>query len=133
VYVKFGHSIFRLQLTFCRFAMGGLFSTNVHSEHCTFGYHKIVCGARNPAYCKCAVEPTSYGRELNIPKNNIFLWIHFIKSIVWIQKKWISQNHLKSRSSALAYWDEQLHECEELFSSKYWKLCARDAFVVFTL
>ena len=41
--------------TFGRFAMGGLFSTNVHAEHKTFCYHKTVCGVRNPAYCKCAV------------------------------------------------------------------------------
>jgi len=38
-----------------RFAMGGIFSTNVDAEHKTFGYHKALCGERNPAYCKCAV------------------------------------------------------------------------------
>jgi hypothetical protein len=32
----------------CRFAMGGLFITNVQSEHCTFCNHNIVCGERNP-------------------------------------------------------------------------------------
>jgi len=47
--------ICRFPVTFCRFAMGGLFTTNVDAEHKTFGYHKTVCGARNPAYCKCAV------------------------------------------------------------------------------
>ena len=46
----------KLPLTFCRFAIGGLFSTNVHSEHSTFINHKAVCGARNPAYCKDAVS-----------------------------------------------------------------------------
>ena len=44
-----------LQLTFCRFAMGGIFTTELYAEHKTFGYHETVCGARNPAYCKCAV------------------------------------------------------------------------------
>ena len=48
-------------LTFCRFAMGGLFSTKVHSEHCTLFNHKTVCGARNPAYCKCAVRRSYVG------------------------------------------------------------------------
>jgi hypothetical protein len=47
-------------ITFCRFAMGGLFSTNVYAEHRTFGYHKTVCGARNPAYCKCAVSGSGF-------------------------------------------------------------------------
>ena len=42
-------------LTVCRFAMGGIFTTDVYAEHKTFGYHKTVCEARNPAYCKCAV------------------------------------------------------------------------------
>jgi lysophospholipase L1-like esterase len=48
----------RLLLTFCRFAMGGLFSTNVHSENLTFCNLRQLadCGARNPAYCKCAVS-----------------------------------------------------------------------------
>ncbi len=44
-----------LQVTFCRFAMGGILTTELYAEHKTFGYHKTVCGARNPAYCKCAV------------------------------------------------------------------------------
>jgi len=35
--------------------MGGLFSTNIDAENCNFGCHKTVYGARNPAYCKCAV------------------------------------------------------------------------------
>jgi len=38
-----------------RFAMGGFFTTNVYAEHKTFGYHKTVCRAQNPAYCKCVV------------------------------------------------------------------------------
>ena len=42
-------------LTFCRLAMGGLFSTKVSSENGTFGYHKTVKRRRNPAYCQCAV------------------------------------------------------------------------------
>ena len=42
-------------ITVCRFAMGGLFSTNVYAENRTSFKHKIVCGERNPAYCKCAV------------------------------------------------------------------------------
>jgi hypothetical protein len=46
----------RLQLTVCRFAMGGIFTTELYEEHKTFGYLKTVCGARNPAYCKCAVS-----------------------------------------------------------------------------
>jgi len=46
---------FNSMITFCRFAMGGLFTTKVDAEHKTFGYHKTVCIARNPAYCKCAV------------------------------------------------------------------------------
>jgi hypothetical protein len=29
----------RLPVTFCRFAMGGIFTTNVYAEHKTFGYH----------------------------------------------------------------------------------------------
>jgi hypothetical protein len=33
----------------------GLFSTNVHSKYGTFGHHKIVCGARSYAFCKCVV------------------------------------------------------------------------------
>ena len=48
----------RLGITVCRFAMGGIFSTNVYAEHKTFGYHKNVCGVRYPAYCKCAVQAT---------------------------------------------------------------------------
>lgn len=42
--------------TFCRFAMGGLFTTNIYAEHKTFGNKKAVCGVRNHAYCKCAVS-----------------------------------------------------------------------------
>src|SRR5690606_23312049 len=45
-----------LRITFCRFAMGGLFSTNVQSENCTSFNHKCVIEARHPAYCKCAVS-----------------------------------------------------------------------------
>ncbi len=44
-----------LMVTFCRFAMGGIFTTNIDSEHKTFGYHKTVKRRRNPAYCQCAV------------------------------------------------------------------------------
>lgn len=36
--------------------MGGIFTTELYAEHKTFGYHQTVCGARNPAYCKCAVS-----------------------------------------------------------------------------
>src|ERR1051326_3293596 len=54
----------QLVLTVCRFAMGGLFTTNVDVEHKTFCYHKIVCGARSPAYCKCArSEERRVGKE----------------------------------------------------------------------
>jgi hypothetical protein len=49
-----------LLLTVCRFAMGGIFSTNVDAENKTFGYHKTVCGARNPAYRKCAVSSSGF-------------------------------------------------------------------------
>ena len=46
--------------TVCRFAMGGLFTTNVYTEYKIFGYHKCVCGERNPAYCKCAVSGSGF-------------------------------------------------------------------------
>ena len=65
----------KLQLTFCRFAMGGIFTTNVGADHKTFGYHKTVCGARNPAYCKCAVTccrffcPNRCQSKFATPKN----------------------------------------------------------------
>ena len=49
-----------LQITFCRFAMGGIFTTNVHSEDWTFCNHKCVIEARHPAYCKCAVMPSPF-------------------------------------------------------------------------
>lgn len=49
-----------LLVTFCRFAMGGIFTTNIYAEHKTFGNHKTVCGERNPAYCKCAVMCSLY-------------------------------------------------------------------------
>ena len=28
-----------LPITFCRFAMGGIFTTELYAEHKTFGYH----------------------------------------------------------------------------------------------
>jgi hypothetical protein len=45
-----------LYITFCRLAMGGLFSTKFSSENWTFCYHKTVKRRRNPAYCQCAVS-----------------------------------------------------------------------------
>ena len=48
-------SLGALLITFCRLAMGGLFSTEVYSENRTFDYHKTVKRRRNPAYCQCAV------------------------------------------------------------------------------
>ncbi len=50
-----GCVVIALPLTFGRFAMGGIFTTELYAEHETFGYRKTVCGARSPAYCKCAV------------------------------------------------------------------------------
>ncbi len=38
-----------------RLGDGRVFSTNVYAKNRTFYYHKTVCGALNPAYCKCAV------------------------------------------------------------------------------
>ena len=35
--------------------MGGIFSTIVYSKIQTLCYHQTIYGARNPAYCKCAV------------------------------------------------------------------------------
>jgi hypothetical protein len=43
-------SSLRLPVTFCRFAMGGIFTTELYAEH------KTVCGTRNPCFCKYAVE-----------------------------------------------------------------------------
>ena len=31
--------VLKLVLTFCRFAMGGIFATELYAEHKTFGYH----------------------------------------------------------------------------------------------
>ena len=54
--IELSYEWFLHSLTFCRFAMGGLFTSNVYTEHETQGYNKTVFGARNPAYCKCAVS-----------------------------------------------------------------------------
>jgi hypothetical protein len=35
-------------LTFLAYTQAGIFTTKLHSENRTFGYHKCVCGARNP-------------------------------------------------------------------------------------
>ena len=53
-------------LTVCRFAMGGIFTTKLYPESKTFGYHKTICGERNPAYCKCAVSGCFY---LSLPNS----------------------------------------------------------------
>src|SRR5690554_2017094 len=55
--------------SFCRFAMGGIFTTELYAEHQTFSYHKTVCGARNPAYCKCAVISRFYSSHLSMSSN----------------------------------------------------------------
>jgi len=47
------------QLTVCRFAMGGIFTTELYAENWTFNYHKTVWGARNPVYSKSAVCATN--------------------------------------------------------------------------
>jgi hypothetical protein len=36
---KDGTLTIAIGVTFCRFAMGGLFTTNVYAVHKTFGYH----------------------------------------------------------------------------------------------
>jgi len=51
--------------------MGGIFTTELYAEHKTFGYHKTVCGARNPAYCKCDVCAQHGPRTL--PQGSIVL------------------------------------------------------------
>ena len=43
-------------LMFSRFAISGILSTIVDAENQIFGYNKTIIGARNPAYCKCAVS-----------------------------------------------------------------------------
>jgi hypothetical protein len=44
---------------------GGVFTTNVYAEHKTFGYHKAVCEARNPAFWVGAVMGWRFHRVVN--------------------------------------------------------------------
>jgi len=62
-----------LQVTVSGLAKVAIFTTKVDAENQTLINHKCVCGALNRHFCQTRVEPTSYGRELNISKNNIFL------------------------------------------------------------
>ncbi len=47
--------VIALGITFCRFAMGGLFTTNVDAENQTLINHKCVCGALNRHFCQTRV------------------------------------------------------------------------------
>ena len=47
-------------ITFCRFAIGGFFTSFVAAENYTLINYKIVCRARNPANWKCAVMPSAF-------------------------------------------------------------------------
>lgn len=65
-------------MTFCRFAMGGIFTINVYAEHKTFGYHKSVCGALNRQFLVGAVMRSFFlPRSIlcNIDKSVIFITI----------------------------------------------------------
>ena len=44
------------QLTVCGLAKVAIFTTELLSEHRTFGYHKCICEARNPAFWVGAVS-----------------------------------------------------------------------------
>ena len=44
-----------MQVTFCRFAMGGIFTTNVDAENQILINHKYVCGALNRHFCQTRV------------------------------------------------------------------------------
>src|SRR5690554_2510213 len=65
--------------------MGGIFTTELDAEHKIFGYHKTVCGARNPAYCKCAVSSSGSCRQCTRNLFHVSLCFFSIVSVVSIR------------------------------------------------